>query len=102
MSSHPGVSVGGITCPNQYSCRRPLVDTIAGSKIKNLKELRPGSGGTSKIRLLFVFDPWRSAVLLVAGDKSGKWNRWYAEATPHAEQLDEIYLKERAEEEEGR
>jgi hypothetical protein len=50
---------------------RPLVDTITGSKIKNLKELRPGSSGTSKIRILFVFDPWRSAVLLVAGDKSG-------------------------------
>ena len=41
-------------------------------------------------------------VLLVAGDKSGKWNRWYAEAIPHAEQLYEIYLKERAEEEEER
>jgi hypothetical protein len=81
---------------------RPLVDTIAGSEIKNLKELRPGSSGTTKIRLLFVFDPWRSAVLLVAGDKSGKWNRWYTEAIPQAEQLYEIYLKERAEEEEGR
>ncbi len=31
-----------------------------------------------------------------------KWNRWYAEAIPHAEQLYEIYLKERAEEEAGR
>jgi hypothetical protein len=51
---------------------------------------------------LFVFDPWRSAILLVAGDKSGKWNRWYAQAIPHAEQLYEIYLKERAEEESGR
>jgi hypothetical protein len=78
---------------------RPLVDTIAGSEIKNLKELRPGSSGTTKIRLLFVFDPWRSAVLLVAGDKSGKWNRWYTEAIPQAEQLYEIYLKERADEE---
>jgi hypothetical protein len=36
---------------------RPLVDTIAGSKIKNLKELRPGSSGTSEVRILFVFDP---------------------------------------------
>jgi hypothetical protein len=81
---------------------RPLVDTITGSKIKNLKELRPGSSGTSEVRILFVFDPWRSAILLVAGDKSGKWNRWYAQAIPHAEQLYEIYLKERAEEESGR
>jgi hypothetical protein len=66
---------------------RPLVDTITGSKIKNLKELRPGSSGTSEVRILFLFDPWRSAILLVAGDKSGKWNRWYGEAIPRAEQL---------------
>jgi hypothetical protein len=80
---------------------RPLVDTITGSKIKNLKELRPGSSGTSEVRILFVFDPWRSAILLVAGDKSGKWKRWYNEAIPLAEQLYEIYLKERAEQESG-
>jgi hypothetical protein len=78
---------------------RPLVDTIAHSKIKNLKELRPGSAGSSEIRILFVFDPWRSAILLVAGDKAGRWSRWYREAVPHAEHLYELYLKERAEEE---
>ena len=81
---------------------RPLADTITGSKIKNLKELRPGSSGKSEIRILFAFDPWRSAILLVAGDKAGQWSRWYAEAIPRAEHLYEIYLKERAEEEEGR
>jgi hypothetical protein len=69
---------------------------------RKLKELRPGSSGTSEIRILFVFDPWRSAILLVAGDKSGKWNRWYAAAIPRAERLYEIYLKERAEEEKER
>jgi len=67
-----------------------------------LKELRPGSGGASEIRILFVFDPWRAAILLVAGDKSGKWSRWYVEAIARAGQLYEIYLKERAEEESGR
>lgn len=81
---------------------RPLVDSIARSKIKNLKELRPGSGGASEIRILFAFDPWRSAILLVAGDKSGQWRRWYSEAIPRAEHLYEIYLKERAEEAGGR
>ena len=50
---------------------RPLVDTITGSKIPNMKELRPGSAGHSEIRILFVFDPWRAAILLVAGDKAG-------------------------------
>jgi len=78
---------------------RPLVDTLTGSKIKNLKELRPGSSGKSEIRILFAFDPWRSAILLVTGDKAGKWSRWYVEAIPRAEHLYEIYLKERAEEE---
>jgi hypothetical protein len=78
---------------------RPLVDTITNSKIANLKELRPGSRGRSEVRILFVFDPWRSAILLVAGDKAGNWNRWYARMIPRAEQLYEIYLKERAAEE---
>lgn len=81
---------------------RPLVDTITHSKIRNLKELRPGSRGRSEIRILFVFDPWRSAILLVAGDKAQQWNRWYERAIPHAEHLYEIYLKERGEEEAGR
>ena len=72
---------------------RPLVDSIRGSSIANLKELRPGS-----IRILFAFDPWRSTILLVAGDKSGQWNAWYKTAIPLAEQRFEVYLKELAEE----
>src|SRR4051812_34404425 len=66
---------------------RPLVDSIAGSRIANMKELRPGSAGNSEIRILFAFDPWRSAIMLVAGDKSGAWQRWYREAIPRAERL---------------
>jgi hypothetical protein len=75
---------------------RPLVDTITGSKIQNLKELRPGT-----VRILFAFDPWRSSILLVAGDKAGQWNSWYRQAIPLAEQRYEVYLKERQAEEEG-
>jgi hypothetical protein len=45
---------------------RPLAGTIAASKIKNLKELRPGSSGTSEIHILSVSGPWRSAILLAA------------------------------------
>lgn len=77
---------------------RPLVDTIAGSSIPNMKELRPGSMGKSEIRILFAFDPWRSAVLLIAGDKAGQWQRWYRQAIPRAEQLYEKYLQERRKE----
>ena len=49
--------------------------------------------------MLFVFDPWRSAILLLAGDKAGNWSGWYRQVIPRAEQLYEIYLKERATEE---
>ncbi len=73
----------------------PLVDTIHGSTIANLKELRPGS-----VRILFAFDPWRDGILLVAGDKTGRWKEWYRESIPLAEQRYERYLKERAQEEE--
>jgi hypothetical protein len=51
------------------------------------------------MRILFVFDPWRSSILLVAGDKAGQWEAWYREAIPLAEQRYEVYLKERAQEE---
>jgi hypothetical protein len=55
-------------------------------------------GVESEVRILFVFDPWRSAVLLIAGDKAGQWHRWYREAIPQAEQLYEMYLKQRRKE----
>jgi hypothetical protein len=77
---------------------RPLVDSITASQISNMKELRPPSAGRTEIRILLVFDPWRSAILLIAGDKSGQWKRWYREAIPEAEQLYATYLKEREEE----
>jgi hypothetical protein len=74
---------------------RPLVDVIAGSAIPNMKELRPGSVSRSEIRILFAFDPWRAAILLIAWDKASQWQRWYRQANPRAEHLYETYLKER-------
>src|SRR3954462_14111473 len=77
---------------------RPLVDTLEHSKLRNLKELRPGSRGRSEIRMLFVFDPDRAAIFLVAGDKAGRWSRWYEDAIPLAEAR---YADYRVEKEEG-
>ncbi len=56
---------------------RPLVDSVKASRHHNMKELRPGSAGSTEMRVLFVFDPQRRAVLLVGGDKSGTWRSWY-------------------------
>ena len=64
---------------------RPLVDTLRGSSIANLKELRPGSRRNSETRLLFAFDPKRRAVVLTAGNKAGQWRTWYATHIPIAE-----------------
>ncbi|HEX8346419.1 MAG TPA: type II toxin-antitoxin system RelE/ParE family toxin [Actinoplanes sp.] len=71
---------------------RPMVDTLQGSSINNLKELRPRSGRNVSIRVLFAFDPWSQAVLLVAGNKAGDWTRWYKAAIPMAEVAYESWL----------
>lgn len=53
---------------------RPRVDTLKGSKHRNMKELRFDANG-GVWRLAFAFDPRRKAVLLVAGDKHGRSER---------------------------
>jgi hypothetical protein len=54
--------------------------------------LRPASSSRSEIRILFVFDPQRQAIVLVAGDKAGRWSRWYRENIPIAELRYEKWL----------
>ena len=49
---------------------RPRVDTLNGSHHANMKELR-FSAADGEWRVAFAFDPTRSAILLVTGDKSG-------------------------------
>ena len=47
------------------------------------------------IRLLFVFDPNRRAVFLVAGNKAAEsqWAKWYPKAIAEAELRYGAYLK---------
>lgn len=72
---------------------RPLVDTVVGSRHKNMKELRPGSSGPTELRVLFAFDPERRAILLVAGDKTGNWSKWYRESIPIADDRFTMHLE---------
>lgn len=72
---------------------RPLVDTVSGSRHRRMKELRPGSSGSSELRILFAFDPGRQAILLVAGDKSGNWKSWYRRNIPLADDLFDEHLR---------
>lgn len=65
----------------------PLVDTITGSRHQYKKELRVGT-----CRILFAFDPARTAILLVAGDKRGNWRTWYPPAIALADQRFDNWL----------
>ena len=71
---------------------RPVVDRVQGSAFHNMKELRCSSDGA--LRVLFVFDPRREAILLLGGDKSGSWNDWYEWAILRADELYTEYLRE--------
>lgn len=62
---------------------RPRVDRIHGSRLHKLKEARIDRG----MRALFAFDSRGDAVMLVGGDKSGQWNRWYPRMIERAERL---------------
>ena len=51
--------------------------------------------------MLYAFDPVRSALLLMGGDKTGNDN-WYRENVPVAERLFAQHLKELENEEDGK
>jgi hypothetical protein len=70
---------------------RPYVDTLKGSRIKNLKELRTQCR-QSVYRTLFVFDAARQAVILVGGDKRGDRD-FYRRMIPLAEEVFDDYIR---------
>lgn len=43
---------------------------------------------------LFAFDPGRSAILLVAGDKAGAWDEWYRDMIPIADNRLDQWLEQ--------
>ena len=71
---------------------RPYADTLKGSSIANLKELRVQHAG-HPYRILYAFDPKRSAYLILGGDKTGNPN-WYVDAIRRAEAIYAQHLKE--------
>jgi hypothetical protein len=69
----------------------PFSSAIAGSP-HALRELRVQSGGRP-LRVLYIFDPRRDAVLLIGADKTGD-DRFYQRLIPLAERLWETFQKE--------
>ena len=72
---------------------RPFVDSIGASRHANLQELRPLA---MNIRILFAFDPRRSAILLLGGDKTRQWRSWYRVVFPDEGDAYDLPLRDRA------
>lgn len=74
---------------------RPYADTIKGSSLTNLKELRFNSE-EKVIRLFFVFDPDRNGVLLIGGNKASSGDKnFYKVMIDQCEKIYGRYLEDR-------
>ena len=69
----------------------PYSSGIEGSKFSHLRELRIQHEGRP-YRVLYAFDPTRSAFLILGGDKTGD-NRWYEKMVPKADAIYAEHLK---------
>lgn len=74
------------------SLGRPYADTVAGSRHKNMKELRVQSRGRP-FRIFFAFDQKRNGVLLIGGKKTGD-KRFYERMVVIAERLLDRYMED--------
>ena len=70
----------------------PFSSGVQGSRHAHMRELRVQSRG-NPLRIFYAFDPRRTAVLLVGGDKTGN-NRFYEQFVPLADALYDAYLEE--------
>jgi hypothetical protein len=71
--------------------RFPHSSNIEGSKINHMRELRIQHKG-KPYRVLYAFDPRRTALLLIGGNKQGS-NSWYKRFIPIAEKLYQRHVK---------
>ena len=71
--------------------KHPYSSGIEGSVYSHMRELRIQHKG-NPYRILYAFDPARSAILLLGGNKKGD-NRWYKKIIPKAEKLYRQHLE---------
>lgn len=70
----------------------PHSSGINGSRYAHMRELRIQSGG-KPVRVFYAFDPRRSAILLIGGDKTGD-GRFHERMIPVADELYDVHLTE--------
>ena len=72
--------------------RFPYSSGVAGSRHGHMRELRLQSSGRP-VRVFYAFDPRRSAILPIGGDKTGD-DRFYEQFVPLTDRLYYEHLKE--------
>ena len=72
--------------------RFPYSSGVSGSRHRHMRELRVQSAG-KPLRVFYAFDPRRSAILLIGGDKTGN-ARFYRQYVPTADRLYDVHLQE--------
>jgi hypothetical protein len=70
----------------------PFSTGVGGSKHSHMRELRVQSK-SNPLRILYAFDPRRTAILLIGGNKRGD-KRWYKTYVPIADKLYADHLSE--------
>lgn len=70
----------------------PYSSDVRGSRHGGMRELRAQSRGRP-LRVFYAFDPRRTSILLIGGDKTGN-DRFYEEYVPMADRLYDEYLEE--------
>jgi hypothetical protein len=70
----------------------PYSSGLEGSKYSHMRELRVQSGGRP-IRIFYAFNPTRTAILLIGGDKTGD-KRFYRRMIPIADRLYDEHIEE--------
>ena len=82
------------------SLRFPHSSNVRRSRHGSMRELRSQCEG-QPLRTLYAFDPRRTAILLIGGNKTGD-DRFYEEMVPKADKIYDEYLKEIQEEKDGK
>ena len=82
----------GVTWNSVLPSGLPNSAKVGSSRYPQMRELRTQSAGRP-LRTLYAFNPLRSAILLIGGEKTGD-DRWYEKFVPIADRLFERHLLE--------
>jgi hypothetical protein len=84
----------GVELLRQYGVALPFPHSsgISGSQHSHMRELRVQHAGRP-FRVLYAFNPLRTGILLIGGDKTGN-DRWYETFVPIADRLYDTHLEE--------